>query len=145
MPSYWQQALTDEKWGYYRQQNVFSKQGDFTTSPEISSLFGEMIATWLVVFLQNPALGCVNPLSNAVEKKFRLVELGGGRGMLMQDILRAFHSYKVDNHFDLSFIESSASLRQFPITTARSSSGRCCRNSRRPRASSASISSMQQS
>lgn len=30
---YWKQALTDEKFGYYCNQNVFSKEGDFTTSP----------------------------------------------------------------------------------------------------------------
>jgi SAM-dependent MidA family methyltransferase len=33
VPEYWRQALTDEKFGYYRQSNVFSKEGDFTTSP----------------------------------------------------------------------------------------------------------------
>jgi SAM-dependent MidA family methyltransferase len=37
---YWKQALTDERFGYYRHKNVFSTEGDFTTSPEISALFG---------------------------------------------------------------------------------------------------------
>lgn len=54
-----------------------------------------MIATWLAVFMQTPSVSVLNPMTNAVEKKFRLVELGGGRGMLMQDILRSFHSYKI--------------------------------------------------
>ena len=40
LEKYWQLALTDSQFGYYRQQNVFSKEGDFTTSPEISPLFG---------------------------------------------------------------------------------------------------------
>jgi NADH dehydrogenase [ubiquinone] 1 alpha subcomplex assembly factor 7 len=104
IPSYWKQALTDDIYGYYRQSNVFSKEGDFTTSPEISTLFGEMVATWLVVFLQTPAVKVLNPFTNSVEKPFRLVELGGGRGMLMQDILRSFRSYNINNHFELCFI-----------------------------------------
>lgn len=33
LEKYWQLALTDSQFGYYRQQNVFSKEGDFTTSP----------------------------------------------------------------------------------------------------------------
>jgi NADH dehydrogenase [ubiquinone] 1 alpha subcomplex assembly factor 7 len=40
IPDYWKQALTDSKLGYYIHQNVFSTEGDFVTSPEISSLFG---------------------------------------------------------------------------------------------------------
>jgi len=40
IPDYWKQALTDPKYGYYRRENVFSAAGDFTTSPEISPLFG---------------------------------------------------------------------------------------------------------
>ncbi len=30
---YWKQAMTDDKYGYYRDKNVFSKEGDFITSP----------------------------------------------------------------------------------------------------------------
>lgn len=30
---YWKQSLTDEKFGYYRHKNVFSKEGDFITAP----------------------------------------------------------------------------------------------------------------
>lgn len=51
LEKYWKLALTDSEYGYYRQQNVFSKEGDFTTSPEISPLFGEMIAVWIAYFL----------------------------------------------------------------------------------------------
>ena len=93
--AYWKQALTDDKYGYYRQNNVFSREGDFTTSPEISTLFGEMVATWLTVFLQHPKVAAMDPATGKINKKFRLVELGGGRGMLMQDILRSFRSYGI--------------------------------------------------
>ena len=57
-----------------------------------------MVATWLAVFMQTPSVNVIDPLSNTVNKKFRIVELGGGRGLLMQDILRSFNSYKIDNN-----------------------------------------------
>lgn len=49
---YWKLALTDPQMGYYANRNVFSKEGDFTTSPEISPLFGEMFGVWIVYFLK---------------------------------------------------------------------------------------------
>lgn len=73
VPNFWKQALTDERYGYYRQQNVFSKEGDFITAPEISTLFGEMVATWIAVFLQSPKVAAINAFTNAVEKPFRIV------------------------------------------------------------------------
>lgn len=45
-------ALTDPQFGYYGKKNVFAKEGDFTTSPEISPLFGEMIGVWITYFLK---------------------------------------------------------------------------------------------
>lgn len=58
-----------------------------------------MVATWLAVFLQAKTVGALCPYSNKVEKPFRLVELGGGRGMLIQDILRSFNSYGIKENF----------------------------------------------
>ena len=43
-------ALYDKKFGYYMKKNPFGKEGDFTTSPLISNLFGEMVAVWCVAF-----------------------------------------------------------------------------------------------
>jgi SAM-dependent MidA family methyltransferase len=41
------QALTHPSAGYYTcKPEVFGSRGDFVTSPDISALFGEMIAIW---------------------------------------------------------------------------------------------------
>jgi len=63
---------------YYAHAVPFGAAGDFTTSPEISQMFGEMIAAWCVdIWHQAGKPAAIN-----------LVELGPGRGALMADILR---------------------------------------------------------
>lgn len=73
------ECLMHPKYGYYQREKVFGTKGDFTTSPEISQMFGEMIGLWLVD--QWKAIGC--------PPEFNLVECGPGRGTLMADILHA--------------------------------------------------------
>ena len=46
-------SLYDKKFGYYIKKNPFGKKGDFTTAPNISRLFSEMIAIWILSFWQN--------------------------------------------------------------------------------------------
>lgn len=65
--------------GYYMKQDPFGADGDFTTAPEISQIFGELIGIWSASVWQ--AMGAPSSI--------RLVELGPGRGTLMQDMLRA--------------------------------------------------------
>lgn len=76
---YMEDALLHPHDGYYTSQAPIGAKGDFTTAPEISQIFGEMIGLWLVqgwIDMGSPEAFC-------------LVELGPGRGVLMQDILRA--------------------------------------------------------
>lgn len=65
-------------YGYYHQQEVFGASGDFTTSPEISPIFGELLAIWCVRVWEKMG----SP------KAFRVVECGPGNGTLMKHWLR---------------------------------------------------------
>jgi NADH dehydrogenase [ubiquinone] 1 alpha subcomplex assembly factor 7 len=64
--------------GYYMTRDPFGVQGDFTTAPEISQLFGEVIGAWIADAWFK--MGAPNPV--------HLVECGPGRGTLMADLLR---------------------------------------------------------
>ena len=64
---------------YYATRDPFGAAGDFTTAPEISQMFGELIGLWCIEVWH--AMGRPNPV--------RIVELGPGRGTLMADALRA--------------------------------------------------------
>jgi len=63
---------------YYANRNPFGAEGDFTTAPEISQMFGEMLMAWVTVYWHQ--MGSPAP--------FALVECGPGRGTLMADGLR---------------------------------------------------------
>ncbi len=72
-------CLGDPRHGYYTTHDPLGVAGDFTTAPEISQMFGELIGLWCVEVwraMKTPA-------------RIHLVELGPGRGTLMKDLLRA--------------------------------------------------------
>lgn len=71
-------CLSHPEHGYYMTRDPLGRAGDFTTSPEISQVFGELIGVWVAQVWQQ--LGA--------PRKFALVELGPGRGTLMMDVLR---------------------------------------------------------
>ena len=76
-------SLYDEKNGYYMKKNPFGKDGDFITAPNVSRMFSEMIAIWVVGLWEN--LGS--------PKKFNLVELGAGNGSMMRILIESFRSF----------------------------------------------------
>lgn len=71
-------CLSDPEHGYYTTRPSIGRAGDFTTAPEISQIFGELIGAFLIQAWEE--YGCPHP--------FHLVELGPGRGTLMVDVLR---------------------------------------------------------
>jgi SAM-dependent MidA family methyltransferase len=85
---------------YYATHDPFA---DFTTAPEISQVFGEILGLWSAVTWQ--LLGCPSPVA--------LVEAGPGRGTLMADALRAIRQTAPDFAAALRvhLIENSPRLR----------------------------------
>jgi SAM-dependent MidA family methyltransferase len=85
---------------YYATHDPFR---DFTTSPEISQVFGEILGLWAAVVWEQ--IGCPDPVL--------LVEAGPGRGTLMADALRAVRSVapRFAAALRLHLIETSARLR----------------------------------
>ena len=85
---------------YYATRDPF---GDFTTSPEITQAFGEVLGAWAAVCWQ--LLGCPDPVI--------LAEAGPGRGTLMADAMRAIRRVAPDFYAALSIhlIETSPRLR----------------------------------
>ena len=80
-----EEALYNKKHGYYMKKNPFGKSGDFITAPNISMLFSEMIAIWLISFwekLDRP-------------KQFNLIELGAGNGEMMRILIRTFNKFPI--------------------------------------------------
>ncbi len=86
---------------YYATRDPLGEDGDFITAPEISQVFGEMIAIWAITEWEK--LG--QPEDCAV------VEFGPGRGTLMDDFLRGI---KIMPHFqpEIHMVETSPVLKK---------------------------------
>ena len=76
---YMELCLTHPEHGYYVSRDPLGREGDFTTAPEVSQMFGELLGLWTASVWK--AIGSPPML--------RLVELGPGRGTMMADALRA--------------------------------------------------------
>lgn len=92
-------CLFDPDLGYYTNREPFGAAGDFTTAPEISQMFGEMLAAWWVSARQ--AMGLPD---------LALAEIGPGRGTLMRDMLRTISKLDKGALPDAHLVETSPRL-----------------------------------
>ena len=72
-------CLAHPKYGYYITRDPFGAGGDFTTAPEVSQMFGELLGIWAASVYR--IMGKPSHV--------QLVELGPGRGTMIRDVLRA--------------------------------------------------------
>lgn len=102
LADYMADCLMHPQHGYYATRDPFGAAGDFTTAPEISQMFGELLGLCLAQAW----------LDQGAVPGFTLAELGPGRGTLMADVLRAtarvpgFHAAA-----RVHLVETSATLR----------------------------------
>ena len=75
--------LYNKKYGYYSKKIPFGKNGDFVTAPEISFIFSEILALWVISFWEH-----LNK-----PKIFNLVELGPGSGRMNQTLIKVFKKF----------------------------------------------------
>ena len=99
---YMNKALYDNASGYYVKKNPFGKNGDYITAPNISILFSEMIAIWIILFWKE--LNC--------PKNFNLIELGAGNGEMIFEIIRTFNKFPLlKKSCNINILEKSKYLR----------------------------------
>ncbi|MFP7671949.1 class I SAM-dependent methyltransferase [Marivita sp. S0852] len=102
LAQYMSACLLHPKFGYYTTQDAFGAEGDFTTAPEISQMFGELVGVCLAQ----------SWMDQGMPAAFALAELGPGRGTLMADILRATaHVPGFHEAMELHLVEASPRLR----------------------------------
>lgn len=102
MGTYMGLCLAHPKHGYYMTRDPLGVDGDFTTAPEISQVFGELIGAWIADCWIK--LGQPDP--------FILMECGPGRGTLMSDALRATkHVVGFHEAMQLRLLECSPVLK----------------------------------
>ena len=100
-------SLYNKKHGYYMKNNPFGKNGDFITAPNISILFSEMIAIWVISFWEK--LDC--------PKQFNLIELGAGNGEMMRVLVSTFNKFPLfKKSCKINILEKSELLKKIQKT-----------------------------
>ncbi|KAI1167958.1 DUF185 domain-containing protein [Nemania serpens] len=109
LASYMRMCLTSDVGGYYTGaiepgRDQFGQKGDFITSPEISQVFGELVGIWFVAEWMSQG----RPRTGV-----EIIEVGPGRGTLMDDILRTIRNFKdMASAIDAVYmVEASKELR----------------------------------
>lgn len=100
---YMGECLMHPQFGYYATRDPFGTKGDFTTAPEMTQMFGELLGLSLAQAW----------MDQGAPSSFVLAEIGPGRGTLMADLLRATN--KVPGFHDaleLHLVEASPALRR---------------------------------
>jgi SAM-dependent MidA family methyltransferase len=101
--------LFSKEGGYYKIKNPIGKSQDFITAPEISQIFGEIMAVYLLELSKNSA------------NKIALVEMGAGHGTWLGDILQTIEnlankSQKIAQEFlkntEIFIVETSPQLQK---------------------------------
>ncbi|MER8747834.1 class I SAM-dependent methyltransferase [Mesorhizobium sp. M1050] len=97
-------CLFDPQDGYYMTREPFGAAGDFITAPEISQMFGELVAVWVY----QAWLASGRPLPATI------AEIGPGRGTLMKDMLRTLSRLdpELANGATFAMIETSPRLTE---------------------------------
>ena len=96
-------ALYDKDTGYYMKKNPFGVEGDFITAPNITRLFSEIIAIWVITFWKS--VGSPN--------KFNLLELGAGNGEMMKVIISTLKNFpECFNNCKFQIHEKSTFLKE---------------------------------
>jgi NADH dehydrogenase [ubiquinone] 1 alpha subcomplex assembly factor 7 len=96
-------SLYNKKHGYYMKKNPFGRGGDFITAPNISILFSEMIAIWIISFWEK--LDC--------PKQFNLIELGAGNGEMMRVMVNTFNKFsQFKKSCKINILEKSELLKK---------------------------------
>ncbi|MGO4854266.1 class I SAM-dependent methyltransferase [Phaeovulum sp. W22_SRMD_FR3] len=95
-------CLLHPEHGYYATRDPFGAAGDFTTAPEISQMFGEMLGLCLAQVW----------MDQGRPSRFLLAEIGPGRGTLMADVRRVIARVPgMADAAELHLVEASAHLR----------------------------------
>jgi NADH dehydrogenase [ubiquinone] 1 alpha subcomplex assembly factor 7 len=103
--------MGDALFQYYNTRDPFGVDGDFTTAPEISQLFGEIIGIWAVQ----------KWMEMGSPSTFNLIEIGPGRGTLMSDLLRGTqHIQPFHDAMNIHLVETSATLKAKQMDTLNS-------------------------
>ncbi len=96
-------CLQHPEHGYYTSRDPLGAEGDFTTAPEISQMFGELLGLALAQ----------SWLDQGAPARFTLCELGPGRGTLMADLMRATRTVPgFQEAAELHLVELSPALRK---------------------------------